>query len=137
MPRISGILETALYVRKPLQAAEFYRRLFGFETLLESDRLVALNVAGRNVLLLFQEGATSEPLVTEGGVIPGHSGSGPSHLAFSIPRDDMASWQQRLASLDIAVESIVNWPAGGQSAYFRDPDNHLVELVTPGLWAIF
>lgn len=136
MPRISGILETALYVRDPLQAAEFYRRLFGFETLLESDRLVALNVAGRNMLLLFQEGATSEPLVTEGGFIPGHSGSGPNHLAFSIPREDMTPWQQRLASLGITIESIVDWPAGGQSAYFRDPDNHLVELVTPGLWSI-
>ncbi|MBS0203644.1 MAG: VOC family protein [Planctomycetes bacterium] len=137
MPPVFGILETSLDVSNPHQAAEFYRKLFDFETLLESDRLVALNVADRNVLLLFQQGHTSEPVVTEGGIIPGHTGSGPNHLAFSIAHHDLAPWQQRLASLGIAVESIVNWPTGGISVYFRDPDNHLVELVTSGLWSIY
>jgi catechol 2,3-dioxygenase-like lactoylglutathione lyase family enzyme len=26
-------------------------------------------------------------------------------------------------------------PRGGHSIYFRDPDGHLLELATPGLWA--
>ena len=50
--RVLGILETALYVADVSRAADFYRRLFGFGTLLESARLIALNVADRNVLLL-------------------------------------------------------------------------------------
>ncbi|MDQ3753396.1 MAG: glyoxalase, partial [Acidobacteriota bacterium] len=29
------------------------------------------------------------------------------------------------------------WNRGGTSLYFRDPDNHLLELATPGLWAIY
>ena len=44
--QVGGILETALYVADIERAAEFYRRLFGFPTLLESDRLIALDVAG-------------------------------------------------------------------------------------------
>src|SRR6266702_2021059 len=28
-------------------------------------------------------------------------------------------------------------PRGGSSIYFRDPDNHSVELATPGLWSIY
>jgi hypothetical protein len=28
----------------------------------------------------------------------------------------------------------VVWPEGSTSIYFRDPDGHLLELVTPGLW---
>jgi hypothetical protein len=32
------------------------------------------------------------------------------------------------------MESRVKWEAGGESIYFRDPDEHLVELATPGIW---
>jgi hypothetical protein len=28
------------------------------------------------------------------------------------------------------VESVVNWPEGGRSMYFRDPDDHVIELKT-------
>ncbi len=47
--QISGILETALSVADPTVSAAFYRRLFRFETLLETERLVALN-AGQSHL---------------------------------------------------------------------------------------
>ena len=134
--KVTGILETALHVAYPARSAEFYRRLFGFDVLLESERLVALSVAGRNVLLLFQEGATSEPLVIAGGVIPPHGGSGHLHLAFAIVAEDVEPWTQRLGSAGVAVESVVNWPEGGRSLYFRDPDGHLVELATPNIWPL-
>ena len=42
--------------------------------------------------------------------------------------------EARLAEAGIAVEAHTTWPRGGESIYFRDPDNHLVELATPGLW---
>ena len=136
MHRVSGILETALSVKDLAKSADFYRRLFQFETLLESERLVALNVAGKQVLLLFLEGTTEDSFTTPGGVIPGHGGHGRFHLAFSISADDAAGWKERLAAEDIAVESVVNWPGNSQSIYFRDPDEHLVELMTPGFWSI-
>ena len=43
MPSVLGILETALYVKDVQRAAAFYRRLFGFTTLLDSERLIALD----------------------------------------------------------------------------------------------
>jgi catechol 2,3-dioxygenase-like lactoylglutathione lyase family enzyme len=134
---VGGILETALYVADPEIAAEFYRRIFDFETLLASDRLIALNVAGRNVLLLFRRGATSEPFATPGGVIPGHAGSGTGHLAFSITVDEVEPWIARLTAAGVLVDSFVNWPRGARSIYFRDPDGNLVELITAGFWAIY
>lgn len=137
MPRVHGILETALYVSNAQQAADFYRRLFGFATLLESDRLIALNVADRDVLLLFQQGATKEPLETAGGIIPGHFGMGPNHLAFAITRDEVSEWLQKLESEKVTLESTVTWTGGSQSFYFRDLDDNLVELTTPGLWSIY
>jgi catechol 2,3-dioxygenase-like lactoylglutathione lyase family enzyme len=135
--QVSGILETALSVADPSASAAFYRRLFGFETLLSQERLVALNVAGRNVLLLFRKGATEEPAILPGGTIPPHGASGRSHLAFSISSDDVEPWKQRLAAEGVAIESTVTWPGGAQSVYFRDPDQHLLELISPGFWAIY
>jgi hypothetical protein len=29
------------------------------------------------------------------------------------------------------------WKYGGEALYFRDPDGHLLEVVTPGVWSIF
>ena len=135
--QVGGILETALYVADLPRAAAFYRRLFGFGTLLDTERLVALNVAGRNVLLLFLAGATTEPFAVPGGIIPPHDGSGQTHLAFSITAADLDPWRAKLAAEGVAVESTVTWPGGAVSIYFRDPDEHLVELITPGFWAIY
>jgi catechol 2,3-dioxygenase-like lactoylglutathione lyase family enzyme len=66
-----------------------------------------------------------------------HDGSGPLHVAFSISIEDLSGWEKVLADRGIAVESRVHWPRGGTSLYFRDPDNHLVELATPGVWTIY
>jgi catechol 2,3-dioxygenase-like lactoylglutathione lyase family enzyme len=135
--QVSGILETALTVADPSVSAAFYQRLFGFDTLLETDRLIALSVAGRNVLLLFKKGATEAPATLPGGVIPGHGASGRSHLAFSITAANVEPWQKKLAAEGVAAESVVNWPGGAKSVYFRDPDQHLLELLSPGFWAIY
>jgi catechol 2,3-dioxygenase-like lactoylglutathione lyase family enzyme len=134
---IGGILETALYVADVSRAAAFYRRLFGFGTLTESERLIALEVAGRNVLLLFPRGGTNKPFAVPGGVIPPHGGSGEGHFALSIASDDVEAWQCHLESHGVPVESVVTWPGGAKSIYFRDPDQNLAELVSPGLWAIY
>jgi catechol 2,3-dioxygenase-like lactoylglutathione lyase family enzyme len=138
--KIGGILETALYVTDIKRSADFYRRLFDFPTLIESERLIALDVAGKSVLLLFSEGGTTEPFPVAGGVgvIPPHGGpSGSSHFAFSIASEDVESWQRHLESKSVAVESLVTWPGGARSIYFRDPDENLAELISPGLWAIY
>jgi hypothetical protein len=42
----------------------------------------------------------------------------------------------RLAAEGVAVESVVGRPGGARSLYFRDPDQHLVELLSPGFRAI-
>jgi catechol 2,3-dioxygenase-like lactoylglutathione lyase family enzyme len=51
------------------------------------------------------------------------------------PAADYDRWRTRLRQQGIAIESETAWDRGGRSVYFRDPDKHLVELVTPGSWA--
>jgi catechol 2,3-dioxygenase-like lactoylglutathione lyase family enzyme len=137
MPEISGVLETSLYVEDVARAAEFYRSLFGFEAMIQDQRFCAFSVVGKQVLLLFRRGSALLPTTIPGGVIPPHDGSGQLHLAFAIPTAAMPAWEARLAAHNVAIESKVVWPGGGHSVYFRDPDSHLVELVTPGCWPIY
>ena len=74
---------------------------------------------------------------TPGGTIPPHDGQGPLHIGFAISADELAAWEDRLLERGIAVESRITWSRGGTSLYFRDPDGHLLELLTPGLWATY
>jgi catechol 2,3-dioxygenase-like lactoylglutathione lyase family enzyme len=46
-------------------------------------------------------------------------------------------WEAQLERCKIAIEGRTSWPRGGRSVYFRDPDGHLLELATPGLWKIY
>lgn len=137
MPRLNGIIETAIHVRDLPASAEFYRGVLGLELVERSERLCALSVAGRQLFLLFLQDGSNEPVETPGGIIPPHDGSGALHFAFSIDRSELNSWEQQLREKGVAVESRVNWELGGTSLYFRDPDGHLVELATPGNWPIY
>ena len=137
IPGLQGVLETSLYVSDLERSRSFYSKLFGFRTLTEDQRFCALEVSGRQVLLLFRKGETRMPVSTPGGTIPAHDGDGQLHVAFAIGRDEFDAWERRLASQNMAVESRVRWNRGGKSLYFRDPDGHLIELATPGLWPIY
>ena len=137
MPKLDAVLETALYVADLKRSVSFYQTIFEFETLFADERLCALNVSDKQVLLLFLKGASNEPTNASGGVIPPHDGDGNLHVAFSIRANELNEWESWLAQNDILIESTVRWARGGTSIYFRDPDWHLLELVTPGLWTIY
>lgn len=134
MPEIGRVLETALYVDDLARAGDFYRRHLGLPLLMSDRRMCAL-AAGDTVLLLFRRGGSLTPAKLPGGVIPPHDGHGPLHMAFAVAAADLPAWEAKLAGAGIAIEGRVRWPRGGESVYFRDPDGHLVELATPGLWA--
>jgi catechol 2,3-dioxygenase-like lactoylglutathione lyase family enzyme len=124
----NGILETALYVADPERSARFYHATLGFEIMVRGDRLIALSVAAGQVLLLFKKGASVNLPVGP------HDGDGRLHLAFAIPAADLAGWEAHLARQGVKIEERRRWERGGVSVYLRDPDGHLVELATPGVW---
>jgi catechol 2,3-dioxygenase-like lactoylglutathione lyase family enzyme len=131
IPKLNGVLETALYVEELSRSAAFYRSLFGFDEILSIDRLCALSVEGRQVLLLFKKGGSADLPISA------HDGSGQAHLAFAIPADALDAWEARLRQHGVAFEEKKIWERGGISLYFRDPDGHLLELATPGIWSIY
>lgn len=137
MPRVSGQLESSLYVAELDRSRAFYQRVFGFEVLLAEERMVGLAVPGGSVLLLFVRGGSVQPSPMPGGVIPPHDGQGTQHLCFAVPLAALEAWDQHLTALGIPIESRVVQSFGGTSLYFRDPDGHSLEVAGPGLWATY
>ena len=137
MPQLTGVLETSLYVEDLERSIRFYQEVMQFQKLVGDERFGALQAARQQVLLLFKKGASTEPMVIDGGTIPPHDASGQTHLAFAISAQELEPWKRWLEEHQVVIESKVRWERGGQSIYFRDPDGHLLELVTPGCWAIY
>jgi catechol 2,3-dioxygenase-like lactoylglutathione lyase family enzyme len=137
MPKLNAVLETALYVDDLPRARAFYEGSLGLPVLFANGRMCAFDVGGKSVLLTFLRGASAEPMHTPGGTIPGHDGTGPLHMGFAVSAEELPAWEERLREQGIPVESRTTWSRGGTSLYFRDPDGHLLELATPGLWETY
>ncbi len=135
---LRGVLETSLYVEDISRAAAFWEGVMGLTPLVPGDGRFAAYDAGKStVLLLFARGATLETVHMPGGTIPPHDGAGRLHVAFAVAAEELPDWEARLAQAAIEIEGRATWPRGGRSIYFRDPDGHLVELATPGLWPTY
>jgi catechol 2,3-dioxygenase-like lactoylglutathione lyase family enzyme len=137
MPKLNGILETALYTDDMDRARAFYEGTLGLAPIFGDNRLTAYAVAGRDVLLIFRRGSATQTVTMPGGTIPGHDGAGPLHIAFAIGQHELAQWERHLAARGVTIEGATDWSRGGRSIYFRDPDGHLLELATPGLWTVY
>jgi catechol 2,3-dioxygenase-like lactoylglutathione lyase family enzyme len=131
-PAVNGVLETSLYVEDVARAAAFYQRVFAFPVIAPegelnaSTRLGALRAGDRSVLLLFKKGGT-----------PDTDASGSIHVAFAIAREQVPEWERWLEQQNVTIETRKTWKYGAQALYFRDPDGHLLEVVTPGVWTIY
>ena len=136
-PKIIGVVETCLYSRDLPRSVRFYQDQLGLRLLESGERLCVFSIADKQVLLIFRSGGKQEPIPTPGGLIPPHDAAGQLHIAFAVSKEDFTAWEKHLVARGVAIESKVNWPLGGQSLYFRDPDDHLVELVTPGIWEVY
>ena len=136
-PPLMRVVETALYVEDLPRAAAFYRDVLGLRVMGAGERLVSLDAGPGSVLLLFQRGATAQGFRFPGGWIPPHDGAGQVHFAFGVEREQLAAWERHLEARGVPIESRVDWESGGASLYFRDPDGHSVELVTPRTWENF
>lgn len=130
-PKTDGILESSLYVSDLPRSVRFYEETFGYRVISDfGERGCAMQAGAHQVLLLFKKGASR-------AIQSPHDGDGELHVAFSIPSSELANWESWLQTKGIAVEEKRNWELGGCSLYFRDPDRHLLELATPGVWSVY
>jgi len=127
--KIRRILETALYCDDLARTARFYATLLDVSPMLSGDRLVALDSGEGTVLLLFSAATRDRSTRTAVSCRGTTARPGPSCVCDRTRR--CAGWERRLGELGIAIESRVTWERGGESIYFRDPENRSVELATP------
>ena len=141
MPAVSGVFETSLYVEDLPRSVAFYQQLCGFELIGHpvgpQDRLAALRVGDRQVLLLFRQGGSIGDASADGQSVLPHDARGPIHVAFAVAAADIGAWERRLLDRGLTIERITDWRPGVRSLYLRDPDQHLVELATPGVWNVY
>ncbi len=58
------------------------------------------------------------------------------HAFFRAGSDLLLVFDPRgtVASAGVPIEHEQEWPGGGRSLYFRDPDGNSLELITRGTW---
>ncbi len=113
------------------RSARFYEKIFGFQIISDfGERGCAMDAGRCHVLLLFTKGGSRD-------ITSPHDGDGELHIAFAIDAPDLAAWETWLTENGIAIEEKRVWDRGGCSLYFRDPDRHLLEVLTPGVWLIY
>ena len=105
-----------------------------------SDAGAVFRVEDQRYLLIVLRAAAHTANKTSSGdvlppcALPQHNGRGPGHIAFGVSPDALDSWRARLVKYDVDVLSDITWKDGARSLYFRDPDGHMIELATAGIW---
>ena len=139
-PKLNGLVETALFVEDLARARAFYEQVLGLQKIKASDTGCVLRVADQRYLLLVtRESAHTQNKTLSGDLLPPcalpqHDGRGPGHIAFGVAAVALGSWQARLVKHGVEILSEATWEGGARSLYFRDPDGHMIELATPGIW---
>ena len=130
--KISGILESCLYVDNLVAAERFYQEVLGLALNSRQEGRHVFFHCGQQMLLLFNPLASRE----SNDQFPAHGSFGAGHLAFAVAQGELAAWIKRLTEHQVAIEKVIEWPGGGQSVYFRDPAGNSLELATPRIWGL-
>ncbi|GAA5949527.1 hypothetical protein JCM3765_002692 [Sporobolomyces pararoseus] len=146
VPKITQVLELCLYSRSLSKSIDFYSKVLNLGTpSFSSDRLAVFPLA-QTTLILFQRGQTHKDsfLPHEMGKISGH-GLTPNpendkvdlktHFALAVEKkEEVDQWEERFKEEKVEILGKVEWPGGGKSVYFQDPDGHVGEIASRGIW---
>ncbi len=123
------VKETCIYITDLKRTRAFYEGKLGLECLNEVEGRHIFFRAGTSVLLGFIAEATKNDTS-----LPPHFGYGQQHFAFECRKEDYDAWRKKIVDSGITILQDVEWPRGGRSFYFHDPDTNLAEIVEPGIW---
>lgn len=128
MLSLKSITEICLYSKDLIKSEHFYAEILGLELIDSTDNHVFFRV-GEQVLLIFDpnHSKTQEDL-------PGHFAHGNQHIAFTATKDQYETWKNRVLSHGVTVIKEHTWKRDLKSFYFRDPDDHVIEILEGNIW---
>ena len=130
-PALSGVFETVLYADAVPETARFFQIMLGLSPLRPPTQNAAIfRLNSESMLLIFDPNWSEQ----SGRGAPTHGSRGPGHIALRIPGDSYEAWKAKLSSLNIPIETEVNWEHGGRSIYLRDPAGNSIELAAGDVW---
>ncbi|MDD9744152.1 MULTISPECIES: VOC family protein [Marinovum] len=133
-PKITGVLEAALYAADLDRAEAFYHGVLNMEVVLRLEQRHVFFRAGQTILLVFNPEETAKPSQNTRMPVPAHGAHGPGHVCFRASREEISRWRAHVLDQGIAVDAEFDWPNGARSLYIRDPAGNSVEFAEPHLW---
>ena len=112
---MARLAEIALFTADVPRLIEFYERVLGAQPRSRSESHAYFEVGETTILI---------HLVTD-DELP-HDAPGGDHVAFAVAAQDSLSDELRDSGHDVIGPKVYDW---GRSAYVRDPDGRIVELV--------
>jgi catechol 2,3-dioxygenase-like lactoylglutathione lyase family enzyme len=132
----TGVLEAAVYVDDLDKTEAFYAGVVGLDVITRRDPRHIFFACGPTVVLAFVAEETVVPPGDDQLPVPPHGATGPGHICFSVPGEELDGWAAYLLDKGIDIESDFNWPHGPRSIYVRDPSGNSVEFAEPKLWGL-
>ncbi|MEK6476989.1 VOC family protein [Catalinimonas sp. 4WD22] len=126
---ILQIKENCLYVSDLLRTRHFYKEVIGLELISFVEGRHVFFRAGRSVLLCFLPEVTKQE-----ETLPPHFAYGQQHLAFEVSQSEYEEWKKKLTDQNIKIVHEQHWKENLYSFYFYDPDQHVLEIIPPGIW---
>ena len=109
------LIELAYFTENVQQMANFYRSLLGADPVARSDDM-AIFMSGQTKIFIHRKYVSAE------GELPADN-----HIAFAV--DDVDSTCETFIQQGMTLEVPPKDYYWGRSAYLRDPDGHMVELI--------
>lgn len=126
---ITQIKENCLYVSDLLRTRHFYEEVIGLKLISFVEGWHVFFRAGSSVLLCFLPEITKKEKI-----LPPHFAYGQQHLAFEVSQNEYEEWKKKLTEQNIPIIHEQHWKENLYSFYFYDPDQHVLEIIPPGIW---